>query len=130
MYEPFIFSSEPSPFQWTKLSKTEGAWNKRPVRLQNKFSKILLSLLVTYMLSNHVWWFIINWFLSYSKNYICNFMQANSWHHKLFQFPLYTLLNLESVERKGIHWVNLLKMKKSWQKYFFSDKATLTNMLG
>ena len=23
----FIFSFEPSPFQWTKLSKTKGAWN-------------------------------------------------------------------------------------------------------
>ena len=25
-------------------------------------------------------------FLSYSKNYICNFMQANSWHHKFSIF--------------------------------------------
>ena len=23
-------------------------------------------------------------FLSYSRNYICKFMQANLWHHKLF----------------------------------------------
>ena len=27
-------------------------------------------------------------FLSYSKNYIYRFMQANSWHHKLFHFHL------------------------------------------
>ena len=26
--------------------------------------------------------------MSYSKNYICKFMQANSWHHKLFHFHL------------------------------------------
>ena len=26
--------------------------------------------------------------MSYSKNCICKFMQANSWHHKLFQFHL------------------------------------------
>ena len=27
-------------------------------------------------------------FLSYSKKYNCKFMQANSWHHKLFHFYL------------------------------------------
>ena len=26
--------------------------------------------------------------MSYSKNYICKFMQANLWHHKLFHFYL------------------------------------------
>ena len=26
--------------------------------------------------------------MSYSKNYICKFMQTNSWHHKLFHFHL------------------------------------------
>ena len=30
----------------------------------------------------------IKWFLSYSKNYICKFMQVNLWHHKLFHFHL------------------------------------------
>ena len=26
--------------------------------------------------------------MSYSRNYICKFMQVNSWHHKLFHFHL------------------------------------------
>ena len=28
----------------------------------------------------------MNWFLSYSKNYICYFLQPNSWHHKYSTF--------------------------------------------
>ena len=39
---------------------------------------------ISYILSDQVWWCNIEWFLSYSKNYTCKFMQANSWHHKLF----------------------------------------------
>ena len=38
--------------------------------------------------------------MSYSKNYICKFMQTSSWHHKLFYFHL-SFLYLESVESKG-----------------------------
>ena len=39
--------------------------------------------LVSYILSDQIWWFDIKWFLSHSKNYTCKFMQTNSWHHKL-----------------------------------------------
>ena len=42
----------------------------------------------SYVLSEQVWWCNIKRFLSYSKNYICKFMQANSWHHKFFHFHL------------------------------------------
>ena len=42
----------------------------------------------SYILSDQVWWCNINRFLNYSKTYICKFMQANSWHHKLFHFRL------------------------------------------
>ena len=35
-----------------------------------------------------VWWSNIKQLLSYFKNYICKFMHANSWHHKLFHFHL------------------------------------------
>ena len=42
----------------------------------------------SYILSDQVWWYNITRFLSYSKNYICKCMQANSWHHKLFYFYL------------------------------------------
>ena len=36
---------------------------------------------ISYVLSDQVWWCNIKWFLSYSKNDICKFMQVNSWHH-------------------------------------------------
>ena len=32
------------------------------------------------LLSDLVWWCNWKWFLSYSKNYTCKFMQVNSWH--------------------------------------------------
>ena len=40
-----------------------------------------------YILSDQVWWCNVKKFLSCSKNYICKFMQVNSWH-KLFHFHL------------------------------------------
>ena len=43
------------------------------------------------------WWYNIKRFLSYSKNYICNFMQAKAWQIIPLQFDL---LNLESVKNK------------------------------
>ena len=39
------------------------------------------------ILSDHVWWCNVKQFLSYSKNFICKFMQV-SWWHKLFHFHL------------------------------------------
>ena len=39
---------------------------------------------IHYILSDQVWWHIVKQFLSYSKNYICKFMQLSSWHDKLF----------------------------------------------
>ena len=44
---------------------------------------------ISYVLYDQVWWCNIKRFLSYSKNYTCKFMQANSWHHKLFHFHLF-----------------------------------------
>ena len=53
---------------------------------------------ISYVLSEQFWWCNVKQFLSYSKNYISKFMQANTWHQIL---PLpFGLLNLESVERK------------------------------
>ena len=40
-----------------------------------------------YILSDQVWWCNVKLFLSYSKSYICKFMQVCSWH-KLFHFHL------------------------------------------
>ena len=51
-------------------------------------------------------------FLSYSKNYICRFMKANSWQI----IPLsFVLLILESVERKG----KITKIWISWERTAF-----------
>ena len=50
-------------------------------RLWHKFTKI--SSLVIYYLTKF-YDVIIKWCSSYSKNYTWKFMQANSWHHKLF----------------------------------------------
>ena len=52
---------------------------------------------ISYVLSEEVWWYSIKRFLSYSKNYICNFMQAKGWQIIPLQFDL---LNLESVKNK------------------------------
>ena len=43
---------------------------------------------ISHILSDQVWWCNIKRLLSYFKNCICKFMQANSWHHKLFHFHL------------------------------------------
>ena len=43
---------------------------------------------ISYVVSDQVWWCNIKRFLSYSKNYICKFLQASPWHHKLFYFHL------------------------------------------
>ena len=58
-------------------------------------------------------------FLSYSKNYICRFMKANSWQI----IPLsFVLLILESVERKG----KITKIWISWERTaFFFDEVTI-----
>ena len=62
-------------------------------RLWNKFRNIP-QLVMYYLtkfddvLSDQIWWCNIKQFLSYYKKYICKFMKANSWHHKLFDFHL------------------------------------------
>ena len=72
---------------------------KQPLHARNSFgNKILWKRIIKNSEKNltlfnqsllmEVWWCNIKWFLSYSKNYICKFMQANSWHHKLFHFHL------------------------------------------
>ena len=46
-------------------------------------SKIFL---IRYILSDQVWCCNVKQFLIYSKNYICKFMQASRWEHKLLHF--------------------------------------------
>ena len=81
----FIFSIEPVPFHGQSYlqQKGSGTNDQSLFKLQNKFRKI--PLLVIYYLTMFD---DIKLFFCYSKNYICKFMQANSWHQKLFHFHL------------------------------------------
>ena len=82
----FFFLSKPVPFNGQNYKKHKGPGTSDPLlfRLRNKFKKITLLVMIVWpslMMCN------IKRFLSYSKNYICKFIQANSWH-KLFYFHL------------------------------------------
>ena len=81
-----FFLSNPVPFnrQNYQKQKDSGTSDQSLFRLQNKFRKTQIS----YVLSDQVWWCNIERFLSYSKNHICKFMQANLWHRKLLHFNL------------------------------------------
>ena len=50
----------------------------------------------------------IKQFLSYSKNYIYYFMQANSWHHKLFhfKFPFWTWKVWKGSKKSSNIWIS------------------------
>ena len=58
--------------------------NKRPGTSVQSLFRFQKNSFISYILSDQVWWCNIKCFLSYSKNYICKFTQANSWQHKLF----------------------------------------------
>ena len=80
-------------FFWTQsLLMVKVIKNKRGLELvtchSSDYKISSQNLFISYILSDQVWWCNIKRFLSYSKNYICKFMQANSWHHKLFHFHL------------------------------------------
>ena len=76
----------PVPFnrQNYQKQKQPGTSEQSLFRLRNKFRKT--PLLVMYYLTKFDDVYNIEWFLSYSKNYICKFIRANLWHHKLFHF--------------------------------------------
>ena len=79
-----FFLSNPISFNVQSYQKQKGSATSHQLlfRLRNKFRKI--SLFVIYYLTRCN----VKQFFSYSKNYICKFMQVNSWHHKLFHFHL------------------------------------------
>ena len=77
-----------------------------------------------YILSDQVWWCNVKKFLSYSKNYICKFMQANSWHHKLFHFHLsFWIWKVWKGRKKNYKNLNISRMKKAfrWNKNIFDS---------
>ena len=69
---------------------------------------------ISYILSDQVWWCNIKRFLSYSKNYICKFMQTNSWHHKLFHFHLSFGIRKVWKERGKLQKIEYLEKEKSF----------------
>ena len=114
-----IFLSNLVPFNGQSYQKQKGpeTSDHSLFRLQNKFRKIPLLV----MLSDQVWWHIIKWFLSYSKNCICKFMQDKSWH-KLFQFHLSFWVWKVWKEREKIQKFEHLENEKSFFdeiKYIF-----------
>ena len=62
--------------------------NKKGLELVNRCSSGYETSSKTFLYSSipcdQVWWYNVKQFLSYSKNYICKFMQGSSWHDKLF----------------------------------------------
>ena len=82
-----FFPSSPVPLSGQSYEKQKGPGTNHQslFRSQNKFRK---NFFIHYILSDQVWWCNVKQFLSYSKNYICKFMQVNSWHHKLFHLHL------------------------------------------
>ena len=104
-----FFLSNPALFNGQSHQKERGPGTSDHslFGVQNKFTKI------SYMLTDQVWWFNIKRFLSYSKNYTCKFMQANSWHHKLFHLHLF----FES-GKCGKEWEKLHKFEYIEKKHF------------
>ena len=88
-------------------------------RLRNKFRKTPL---LVFVLSDQVWWCNptkLEWFLSYSKNYIWKFMQANLWHHKLFHFylPFWVWKVLKGKKKITNIWIS-----REWKELFRWNK--------
>ena len=81
-----FFLSNPVPFNGQNYQKQKGSGtsDQSLFMLQNKFRNIPLFI----MLSDQVWWCNVKQFLSYSRNYICKFMQVSWWYHKLFHVHL------------------------------------------
>ena len=94
-----------------KIIKNKRGLELGPVALQAT-KQVQKNSFISYVLSDQVWWCNIKWFFSYSKNYICQFMQANSWHHELFLF----ICPFESLkfgkERKKKH--KNLNISRTW----------------
>ena len=84
--------------------KESGTSNWSLFKLQNKFKNIPLLVI----LSGQVWWCNVKPFLGYSKIYIWKFMQASSWHHKLFHFhlPFWSKIVWKGREKITKNWIS------------------------
>ena len=72
-----------------------------------------------YILSDQVLWCNVKQFLSYSKNYICKFIQINRWYHNIFHFHLSLWIwKLWKGREKLIKiWIS-----QEWKKLFWWNK--------
>ena len=106
-----FFLLNPIPFneQSYQKQKLPGTSAQSLFRLQNKFRKILI-----YILSDQVWWCNVKQLLSYFKNCICKFVQANSWHHKLFHFHLSFVSGKSGKKGKKLQKFEYLENKKNF----------------
>ena len=84
-----------------------------------KFAKFFL--LVIYYLTKFCC--NIKRFLSYSKNYTCKFMQASSWHDKLFHFYFFFWIRKVRKGRGKITKVWVSRERK--EKYAYSASSRL-----
>ena len=83
-----FFLSNSVPFNGKNYQKQKGHGTSQLLlfRLQNKFRKIPLLVIYYVTKFDDV---IKSGFWIIRKNYICKFMQANSWHHNLFHYHLF-----------------------------------------
>ena len=63
-------------------------WNKVTFKANSGYKTSSENSFISYVLSDQVWWCNTKQFLSYSRIYICKFMQVNLLHHMLFHFHL------------------------------------------
>ena len=61
---------------------------EKEIRCDIELASLINYKLFRYILSDQVRWCNVKQFYCYSQNYICKFMQVNSWHHKLFHLHL------------------------------------------
>ena len=103
-----FFLSKPVPLNGQNYQKLKGTRTSDQLlfRLRNKFRTI--PLLLMYYLTKFYDVYVKR-FLSYSKNYMCKIMQANSLHHKLFHSHLSF--------RIWKMWKGRVNITKSWTSW-------------
>ena len=103
--------------------------NKRGLELVTSLSSgyetISKKLFISFLLWDQVWWCSIKWFLSYSKTYICKFMQANSWY-KLFHFHLFFWI---WNRWKGRGKITKIWLSREWKELFRWNKKDFSQFL-
>ena len=83
-----VFLSNPVSLNGQNCQKQKGSETSDQSLFRSRNRKIQKNSFIRFISSDQIWWCNVKQFLSYSKNYICKFMQVNSWHYKLFHFHL------------------------------------------